>query len=176
MPNVIPLVLTCFRCSLQVLRPGLIKGPWMPEEDATILRCLADGIVKWSDIADRIPGRVGKQCRERYFNHLDPAINKAAWALEEDCALEREQARLGEHSTARYAPCPMDNEHTTHRIRLLQVTDGVRLPSVCLAVLRMLLKTGGTVPCVVVPTASSWPWPRLRLGALPCRWHRQGIP
>jgi len=36
-----------------------------------ILKCLADGIVKWSEIAERIPGRIGKQCRERYFNHLD---------------------------------------------------------------------------------------------------------
>jgi hypothetical protein len=55
----------------QVLRPGLVKGPWTPEEDETIHRCLAEGITKWSEIADRIPGRIGKQCRERYFNHLD---------------------------------------------------------------------------------------------------------
>jgi hypothetical protein len=55
----------------QVLRPGLVKGPWTAAEDQTILRCLAEGITKWSDIAERISGRIGKQCRERYFNHLD---------------------------------------------------------------------------------------------------------
>jgi hypothetical protein len=56
---------------LQVIKPGLVKGPWKPEEDAIILKCLADGITKWSEIAERIAGRIGKQCRERYFNHLD---------------------------------------------------------------------------------------------------------
>jgi hypothetical protein len=56
---------------MQVLRPGLVKGPWRSEEDAVIVRCLQEGITKWSEIAERIPGRIGKQCRERYFNHLD---------------------------------------------------------------------------------------------------------
>jgi hypothetical protein len=27
-------------------------------------------------IARFLPGRVGKQCRERYMNHLDPNLNK----------------------------------------------------------------------------------------------------
>ena len=39
---------------------------------------------KWSEIAKRLPGRVGKQCRERWTNHLDPKINKGAWSKEED--------------------------------------------------------------------------------------------
>jgi hypothetical protein len=25
---------------------------------------------KWSEIAQHIPGRSGKQCRERYINHI----------------------------------------------------------------------------------------------------------
>ena len=27
----------------------------------------------------RCPGRLGKQCRERWLNHLDPAINRGNW-------------------------------------------------------------------------------------------------
>ncbi len=28
------------------------------------------GNFKWSTLAERLPGRIGKQCRERWFNHL----------------------------------------------------------------------------------------------------------
>ena len=30
------------------------------------------GKKKWSKIAKNLPGRIGKQCRERWFNHLKP--------------------------------------------------------------------------------------------------------
>ena len=52
---------------MQVLRPGLVKGPWTQEEDDKIRDCITAGIVKWSEIASRIPGRIGKQCRERWY-------------------------------------------------------------------------------------------------------------
>lgn len=32
------------------------------------------GIRKWSHIAQKLPGRIGKQCRERWHNHLRPDI------------------------------------------------------------------------------------------------------
>lgn len=32
-------------------------------------------------------GRRGKQCRERYFNHLEPGIVKTPWTAEEDTAI-----------------------------------------------------------------------------------------
>jgi hypothetical protein len=41
--------------------------------------------VLWSEIAALLPGRLGMQCRERYFTHLDPSINKGDWnAIEND--------------------------------------------------------------------------------------------
>lgn len=40
--------------------------------------------VKWSKIAVLIPGRLGKQCRERWFNHLDPSLTKTVWTTRED--------------------------------------------------------------------------------------------
>jgi hypothetical protein len=39
---------------------------------------------KWSQIAQHLPGRIGKQCRERWHNHLNPDIRKESWTLEED--------------------------------------------------------------------------------------------
>jgi hypothetical protein len=82
----------------KVLKPGLHKGPWTQEEDE-IVKNMVDkngvGQVKWSVIASVLPGRIGKQCRERWFNHLDPAIKKGKWADEEDQVLFESQRYLG---------------------------------------------------------------------------------
>lgn len=53
------------------------------------------GFVKWSTIASRLPGRIGKQCRERWFNHLDPNINRAEWTPEEEKILFEAQRACG---------------------------------------------------------------------------------
>lgn len=50
---------------------------------------------KFGDIAKRIPGRVGKQVRERWSNHLDPALKKTNWTDEEDDLLTMLQSLYG---------------------------------------------------------------------------------
>jgi hypothetical protein len=45
------------------------------------------GPEKWTSIAANLPGREGKQCRERWHNHLNPDIKKAPWSEEEDWLL-----------------------------------------------------------------------------------------
>jgi len=85
----------CLHRWQKVLKPGLIKGPWAKEEDETILEAIKSGVTKWSEIANMIPGRIGKQCRERWFNHLDPSIKKGNWTEEEDRLLVEYQEKLG---------------------------------------------------------------------------------
>lgn len=41
-----------------------------------------------------MPGRVGKQCRERYLNHLDPTLRHGPWTEEEEQLLLSLHARL----------------------------------------------------------------------------------
>jgi Myb-like DNA-binding domain len=41
----------------------------------------------WSFIARQLKGRLGKQCRERWYNHLNPDINRAPWSAEEDAMI-----------------------------------------------------------------------------------------
>lgn len=79
----------------KVLKPGLVKGPWTMEEDEIIRSCIQEGITKWSEIAAKVPGRIGKQCRERWFNHLDPSIKKCEWSDEEDQILIQAQGEMG---------------------------------------------------------------------------------
>jgi len=85
----------CLHRWQKVLRPGLVKGPWTDEEDNIIRSCIERKVVKWSEIAERIPGRIGKQCRERWFNHLDPSIDHSAWTEEEEKVLVSAQAHFG---------------------------------------------------------------------------------
>lgn len=86
----------CLHRWQKVLRPGLVKGAWTPEEDAIVIRLVEiHGTKKWSVIAKDLNGRLGKQCRERWYNHLDPSINKSEWTAEEDQALLDAHAVLG---------------------------------------------------------------------------------
>lgn len=64
---------------------GNSKRPWNREENEKLLSLVKQyGPKRWSLIAMHLPGRVGKQCRERWHNHLNPAVRKDAWTAEED--------------------------------------------------------------------------------------------
>jgi len=86
----------CLHRWQKVLKPGLVKGPWSPEEDAKVIDLVAKyGQKKWSFIARQLTGRLGKQCRERWYNHLDPDIKKTAWTNEEDLIIIEAHRELG---------------------------------------------------------------------------------
>jgi hypothetical protein len=53
------------------------------------------GAKKWSVIAEKVPGRIGKQCRERWLNHLDTSVKKTPWTDIEDQLLLDAQKKLG---------------------------------------------------------------------------------
>lgn len=49
------------------------KRSWTQEEDELLVSVVKRfGPHKWSLIARYIPNRMGKQCRERWYNHLNP--------------------------------------------------------------------------------------------------------
>ena len=62
-----------------------------------MLRSLVEkhGPKKWSTIASHINGRIGKQCRERWLNHLSPDVSKDVWTEEEDEILINAQFQMG---------------------------------------------------------------------------------
>ena len=56
----------CLHRWQKVLNPDLVKGAWTKEEDDRIMELVSKyGAKKWSVIAQNLPGRIGKQCRER---------------------------------------------------------------------------------------------------------------
>lgn len=69
----------------KVANPEIVRGSWTLPEDQTIIRWVElNGPTKWASLAETLPGRIAKQCRERWVNHLDPTIKKTPWAPEED--------------------------------------------------------------------------------------------
>jgi hypothetical protein len=72
----------------KVLNPNLVKGSWTRGEDEAIVEFVKEnGPRNWVRLAELLPGRIGKQCRERWANHLSPEVARASWSREEDASL-----------------------------------------------------------------------------------------
>lgn len=80
------------------------KFAWTPQEDEVLRWVIADrGTKAWTAIAQELnvqmhqgtPVRHGKQCRERWYNHLDPGLRKGNWSALEDLTVLESQLTMG---------------------------------------------------------------------------------
>ncbi|KAL3913072.1 MAG: hypothetical protein SGILL_006637 [Bacillariaceae sp.] len=76
-------------------------GPkaWTKEEDALLLSIVQSMRMpmKWSLVAQNLPERTGKQCRERYVNHLNPRLKVTDWTPIEDATIFHLYNTIGSH-------------------------------------------------------------------------------
>ena len=60
------------------------SGMWICTFAHLFFMCDVSDKDRWAAIASNLPGRNGKQCRERWHNQLDPSIKRESWTDEED--------------------------------------------------------------------------------------------
>ncbi|CAN1234701.1 Transcription factor MYB52 [Linum perenne] len=61
------------------------RGHWRPAEDEKLRQLVEKyGPQNWNSIALKLHGRSGKSCRLRWFNQLDPRINRRPFTEEEE--------------------------------------------------------------------------------------------
>jgi hypothetical protein len=113
---------------------GSRKTKWMPGEDALLKDAVQRfGSTNWTTVAQNVPYRNGKQCRERWLNRLCPILKTERWTVQEDAVLMAEQARFG-NAWAQIAPSLPGRSTTSVKNRWKWLSKRITAPAYTLVI------------------------------------------
>ena len=90
----------------------LAVASWSPEEDLLLRRIVEEkGAKNWTQVALLFPGRIGKQCRDRWHQQLNPDVVRKKWTHEEDVLIVKLFLEHGSRwsEIAKHVPGRSDN-------------------------------------------------------------------
>jgi hypothetical protein len=77
-------------------RKGTKKNKFTPEEDRRLSEAIGQfGLFDWDSVAERMPGRSSRQCRDRWNYYLNPDISNLPWTEEEERLLIEKYEKHG---------------------------------------------------------------------------------
>lgn len=75
---------------------GTKKNKFTPEEDRRLSEVIKQiGLFDWDSVAEKMPGRTARQCRDRWNYYLNPDISNLPWTEEEEKLLLEKYEKYG---------------------------------------------------------------------------------
>lgn len=94
------------------------RKKFTPDEDKQLRDLVGDQMNPvWEQIAEKIPGRTARQCRDRYHHYLAPGVVQDPWSHEEDEKLKELYTKHGSNWSliAKYFGGRRTNNHIKNR-------------------------------------------------------------
>ena len=161
-----------------------VRQTWLASEDDCLKEIvLENGAKNWIAIAASLnekvhkdlPIRQGKQCRERWYNHLSPSLQKGKWTDSEDLVILEKQTEIGNRWSEIASLLEGRTENQVKNrfkslMRKVKIMEKVEKEPVSALIERLRNGTSERTCTVVVPTVVNtslpfYPYPNINGGA-----------